>query len=40
MRCQGFQAIVTRACEWVATGKVTVPLPVVLPTAEKVSLAP
>ncbi len=40
MRCQGFQAIVTRACEWVATGQVTLPLPAELPTAEQVSLAP
>ncbi|REJ95203.1 MAG: ThuA domain-containing protein [Planctomycetota bacterium] len=40
MRCRGFQAIVTRACEWVATGEVTIPLPDELPTAEEVSLAP
>ena len=40
MRCHGFQAIVTRACEWVATGEVTIPLPEELPTAEDVSLAP
>lgn len=40
MRCQGFQAIVTRACEWVATGEVTIPLPDKLPTAEDASLAP
>lgn len=39
-RCRGFQAIVTRACEWVATGEVTIPLPDELPTAEQVSLAP
>ncbi|MEX0585464.1 MAG: ThuA domain-containing protein, partial [Pirellulales bacterium] len=39
-RCRGFQAIVTRACEWVATGTVTIPLPAELPTAEQVSLAP
>lgn len=39
-RCRGFQAIVTRACEWVATGSVTIPLPDELPTAETVSLAP
>lgn len=39
-RCRGFQAIVTRACEWVATGEVTLPLPPQLPTAEAVSLAP
>lgn len=40
MRCRGFQAIVTRACEWVATGEVTIPLPDELPTAEETALAP
>ncbi len=40
MRCRGFQAIVTRACEWAATGEVTLPAPGELPTAEAVSLAP
>lgn len=40
MRCQGFQSIVTRACEWAATGEVTIPLPKELPTAKDVSLAP
>jgi type 1 glutamine amidotransferase len=39
MRCLGFQATVVRACEWVATGKVTIPLPQALPTADAVSLA-
>lgn len=40
MRCRGFQSIMTRACEWVATGDVSLPLPAELPTAEQVSLAP
>jgi type 1 glutamine amidotransferase len=40
MRCRAFQGIATRACEWAATGEVTLPLPEELPTAEKVSLAP
>lgn len=40
MRCRGFQFIVTRACEWVATGEVTLPAPAELPSAEHVSLAP
>jgi type 1 glutamine amidotransferase len=40
MRCRAFQGIVSRACEWAATGEVTLPLPDELPTAEKVSLAP
>lgn len=39
-RCRGFQTIVSRACEWTATGTVTIPLPDELPTAEAVSLAP
>ncbi len=37
---RGFQSIVTRACEWAATGEVTIPLPKELPTAKDVSLAP
>jgi type 1 glutamine amidotransferase len=40
MRDTAFQAVVVRACEWVATGEVTIPLPVNLPTAEEVSLSP
>lgn len=40
MRCRGFQHIVTRACEWAATGEATLPLSAELPTAEDVSLAP
>jgi type 1 glutamine amidotransferase len=40
MRCRGFQTIVTRACEWVATDEVTIPLPEELPTAEESALAP
>lgn len=40
MRDRAFQVIVTRACEWAATGTVTLPLPDELPTADKVSLAP
>ena len=33
MKCVGFQVIVARGTEWVATGKVTLPLPAKLPTA-------
>lgn len=40
MRCLGFQALLTRGSEWAATGEVTIPLPQMFPTAEKVSLAP
>ena len=40
MRCQGFQAIVLRGCEWVATGEVTIPLPAEMPAADKTALAP
>ena len=40
MRCRGFQTLVARACEWTATGKVTLPVPADFPTAEEVSLGP
>ncbi|MCA9029316.1 MAG: ThuA domain-containing protein [Planctomycetaceae bacterium] len=40
MRDNGFQAMVVRACEWVATGEVTIPLPEGMPTAEAVGLSP
>jgi type 1 glutamine amidotransferase len=40
LQCIGFQAIVARASEWVATGEVTVPIPPNFPTAEKDSLGP
>ncbi|MEZ6058689.1 MAG: ThuA domain-containing protein [Planctomycetaceae bacterium] len=40
MRDNAFHALVTRGCEWVATGKVTLPLPKEMPTAEATSLAP
>jgi type 1 glutamine amidotransferase len=39
MRCLGFQALVTRGCEWAATGEVTLPLPDRFPTEAEVSLA-
>lgn len=35
MKCVGFQTIVARGCEWVATDKVTLPVPTEFPTAEK-----
>jgi uncharacterized protein len=35
MRCVGFQTIVNRGTEWVATKKVTLPVPVAFPTADK-----
>lgn len=34
MKCVGFQAIVTRGTEWVATGKVTLPVPHKFPTPD------
>ncbi len=40
IRCVGFQTLVARGAEWAATGKVTIPIPDNLPTADKVSLAP
>jgi hypothetical protein len=36
MTCTGFQSVVSRGCEWVATGKVTLPLPENFPTADQV----
>jgi len=39
MRDTAFQALVTRGCEWAATGAVTLPLPKKLPTADKEELA-
>lgn len=38
IRCVGFQTLLVRATEWLATGKVTSPVPRDFPTAEKVSL--
>ena len=37
MKCVGFQSVVARGCEWVATGEVTLELPENFPTADKVS---
>lgn len=37
MRCVGFLTIVKRACEWAATGKVTIPVPDNFPAADKTS---
>jgi len=34
MKCVGFQSIVTRGTEWVATGKVTLPVPQKFPTPD------
>lgn len=40
IRCVGFQTIVNRGCEWLATGKVTIPVPANFPTADKVVMDP
>lgn len=40
LQCIGFQTIVARASEWVATGVVTVPIPSNFPTAETISTGP
>jgi type 1 glutamine amidotransferase len=40
LECVGFQVLLYRSCEWVATGKCTTPLPRDFPTAEATSLAP
>ncbi|MSR66228.1 MAG: ThuA domain-containing protein [Pedosphaera sp.] len=37
LQCVGFITTLNRACEWLATGKVTLPIPTDFPTAEKVS---
>lgn len=39
MKCIGFQSIVARGAEWVATDKVTLPIPEKFPTATAVSVA-
>ncbi|MCM8532375.1 MAG: ThuA domain-containing protein [Lentisphaeraceae bacterium] len=38
VHCVGFQTIVSRSCEYVATGKVTIPVPKNFPTVDKTSL--
>jgi type 1 glutamine amidotransferase len=38
VQCVGFNVIMLRSCEWLATGKVTVAIPENFPTAEKVSV--
>lgn len=38
MSCVGFQTVVTRTIEWLATGKVTIPIPDNFPTADTVSI--
>jgi hypothetical protein len=40
MKCVGFRTVVTRGCEWAATGKVTIPIPANFPTAENSSSVP
>ncbi len=40
MKCVGFQSVVARGSEWVATGKVTLPVPKEFPTAETVVSIP
>ncbi len=37
MKCIGFQSVVARASEWVATDKVTLPVPADFPSADKIS---
>ncbi len=38
MQCVGFLTLTARACEWAATGEVTIPIPENFPSADKVSL--
>ena len=40
IQCVGFQTIFARGTEFVATGKVTIPIPKEFPTADKVSIVP
>ena len=35
IQCAGSNLITLRACQWVATGNVTLPVPANFPTAEK-----
>jgi type 1 glutamine amidotransferase len=39
LHCVGFQTILARSAEWVATGKVTIPVPSNFPAADKTSIA-
>jgi type 1 glutamine amidotransferase len=38
VQCTGFNTIMLRSCEWLATGKVTVPVPANFPTPDKSSV--
>lgn len=38
LACVGFQVVLTRSIEWLATGKVTLPMPDDFPTKDKVSM--
>jgi type 1 glutamine amidotransferase len=40
LQCVGFITTLNRACEWLATDKVTTRLPKNFPTADKVSVVP
>ena len=40
MHCVGFQVLLYRSCEWLATGKCQTPIPDDFPTSESTSLAP
>ena len=39
IRCVGFITVMQRACEWVATGKVTIPVSESFPTKKETRLA-
>jgi uncharacterized protein len=40
LECVGFQTLLARGAEWIATGKVTIPIPANFPTADHISLRP
>jgi type 1 glutamine amidotransferase len=40
LECVGFQTLLARGVEWIATGRVTIPIPSNFPTANQISLRP
>jgi hypothetical protein len=40
LECVGFQTLLARGVEWIATGQVTIPIPPNFPTESKISLRP
>ena len=40
LQCVGFVTLLGRSCEWLATGKVTLPVPAEFPTADQALTVP